>query len=145
MQAIWSICHQTFGVMHLPITGKTSALPLSTLYFIVLAPGCRSAVRVWHLEASCRSPGLRAQEGEGTYNVHDGQHILLHISPPVVGHHHLVSYHQCLHIALPADRSLQAQLASLCLIPQGSGRWWLQCPQPPRTTLPWFLIWETKR
>lgn len=84
---------------------------------------------------------LHAQGGEGTYNVHDGQHILFHISAPMVGYHHLVSYHQGLHVALSADRALQTWLASLCFIAQGPGRWWLQAAQPPWPPLPWFLIW----
>lgn len=84
---------------------------------------------------------LHAQGGGGTYNVHDGQHILFHISAPMVGYHHLVSYHQGLHVALSTDRALQTWLASLCFIAQGPGRWWLQAAQPPWPPLPWFLIW----
>ena len=85
--------------------------------------------------------GLHAQGGGGTYNVHDGQHILFHVSAPVVGHHHLVSHHQGLHVALSADRALQAWLAALCFIPKGPGRWRFQGAQPPRPPLPRFLIW----
>lgn len=85
--------------------------------------------------------GLHGQGGGGTYNVHDGQHVLFHVSAPVVGHHHLVSHHQGLHIALAADGALQAWLATLCLIPQGPGGGWLQGTEPPRPPLPWLLIW----
>lgn len=83
---------------------------------------------------------LLAQGGGGTYNVHDGQHVLFHISAPVVGHHHLVCHHQGLHVAFSADRALQTWLASLCFIAQGPGRWWLQGAQPPWPPLPRFLI-----
>lgn len=76
--------------------------------------------------ASSTFLALHAQGGGGTYNVHDGQHILFHVSAPVVGHHHLVSHHQGLHIALSADRALQAWLAALCFIPEGPGRWRFQ-------------------
>lgn len=85
--------------------------------------------------------GPHAQGGGGTYNVHDGQHVLFHVSAPVVGHHHLVSHHQGLHVALSADRALQAWLATLCFIPQGPGRWRLQGAQPPWPPLPRFLVW----
>lgn len=85
--------------------------------------------------------GPHAQGGGGTYNVHDGQHVLFHVSAPVVGHHHLVGHHQGLHVALSADRALQAWLATLCFIPQGPGGWRLQGAQPPWPPLPRFLVW----
>lgn len=86
-------------------------------------------------------PRLHPQGGGGTYNVHDGQHVLLHVPAPVVGHHHLVRHHQRLHVALSADRALQAWLAALRLIPQRPGRWRLQGTQPPRPPLPRLLVW----
>lgn len=93
------------------------------------------------LRAGSLISGLHGWGGGGTYNVHDGQHVLFHVSAPVVGHHHLVSHHQGLHIALAADGALQAWLATLCLIPQGPGGGRLQGTEPPRPPLPWLLIW----
>ena len=38
-----------------------------------------------------------------TYNIHDSQDVLLDVSAAMVTHHHLVSYHQSLHVALLAN------------------------------------------
>lgn len=38
-----------------------------------------------------------------TYNIHDSQDVLLDVSAAMVPHHHLVGYHQCLDVALPAN------------------------------------------
>lgn len=38
-----------------------------------------------------------------TYNIHDGQDVVLDVLASVVAHHHLVGHHQGLHEALGAD------------------------------------------
>lgn len=129
---------------YLSLTGflSNSPCPLPLLFhWHLISNGGMVTALFLTLEAGSTFWGVHAQGGGGTYNVHDGQHVLFHVPAPVVGHHHLVSHHQGLHVALSADGALQAWLATLCFIAEGPGRWRFQGAQPPRPPLPWFLIW----
>lgn len=70
-----------------------------------------------------------------TYNIHDGQDVLLDVPAAVVAHHHLVSDHQRLHVTLLAHRALQRQLA-----PADVMRRRLQGPLPPRRSVYRLLV-----
>lgn len=48
------------------------------------------------------TPGKKTRRFE-TYNIHDGQNVLLDITPAVIANHHLVGDHQGLNVALSAD------------------------------------------
>ena len=71
-----------------------------------------------------------------TYNIHDGQDVLLDVSATMVTHHHLVCNHQRLHVALPADWALQRQLAATDVM-----RRRLQSSLPPRSAFHRLLVW----
>lgn len=75
-----------------------------------------------------------------TYNIHDSQDVLLDVSATMVAHHHLVGYHQRLHVALTANWALQRQLATANVV----GRR-LQSSLPPWCTFHRLLIWGTLR
>ena len=48
-----------------------------------------------------------------TYNVHDGEDVILHVLVVVILHHLVVDDHQGLHIALQTDGSLRAMVGRL--------------------------------
>lgn len=72
-----------------------------------------------------------------TYNIHDGQDVLLDVAASVVTHHHLVGHHKSFYVALAAYGALQGPLATADMM----GRR-LQRSLPPRCTLHGLLVWE---
>lgn len=78
-----------------------------------------------------------------TYNIHESQDVLLNVPATVVAHHHLVSHHQRLHVALAAHRALERKLAATHMM-----RRRLESSLPPRRAFHWLLIcgrWHKER